>query len=395
LVRRIDMKRTIIALLTVATLVMMMLPADIEAARGGRGHGPAATNETIESLVADFDFDIPECPLCEGVMFTDRSSGGASPYTYDWDFGDGSNSTEENPRHGYADYGNYTVTLTVTDSASDVASEIKTITVAPQETTVEPFGSDISTTGATGTWPRCISGCTANDASITYIWLEANPSCTPGANTSAELWATFEINRSHGVCCLVSVVDIYVDGHFVDDYVTRVGDFLSAGTYDVKIADVIWPCGSVMTLRDIYAQWIPKGGQPCPTCDGNCDDYDIPSKCYYDPGPYEVPAPLIADFDYEGVCFCDDCNTSFTDTTTGGVEPYTSWYWDFGDSSGTSTEHSILLRLVVLAITPSPTATPTAMAALTPIPRTWKSMHCPPWMPAQMNLSVRVPRPST
>ena len=322
------MKRTIIALLTVVMLIMMMLPTDIAVARGHGGHGPTATNETTESLIADFTFDIPTCPFCAGITFTDKSSGGALPYTYCWDFGDGSNSTEQNPTHHYADYGDYTATLTVTDSAGELDSKSKTVALAAAEITVETLGSDISTKGGVGSWPRCISGCTAKDASITYIWLEADSSCTPGANTSAELWARFKVTRSNGVCCVVSVVDIYVNGYFVDDYITRIGNFDSAGTYDRKITDVTWPCGSEMTLKDIYAQWIiGTGGGECPTCNGNCTDYDIPSKCYYDPGPYEVHAPLIADFDSDDVCYCN--NTIFTNNTTGGKEPY-SYDWDFG-----------------------------------------------------------------
>ena len=142
------MKRTIISLITVVMLIMMTLPADIAAAKGGRGHGPAATNETIESLVADFVFDIPECPLCEVVTFTDRSGGGEPPYTYSWDFGDGSNSTEQNPTHGYDGYGNYTVTLTVTDNIGDVASRSRTVTLdsTPTVKNIELEGG-ISLTG--------------------------------------------------------------------------------------------------------------------------------------------------------------------------------------------------------------------------------------------------------
>ena len=91
------MKRTVISLITVVMLVMTMLPTDIAVARGHGDRGPAATNETGESpLVADFDFSV--CSSCSrstdiSVTFTDKSSGGVGPYAYDWDFGDGSNST--------------------------------------------------------------------------------------------------------------------------------------------------------------------------------------------------------------------------------------------------------------------------------------------------------------
>ena len=45
------------------------------------------------------------------VQFTDRSQGDS--LTYAWDFGDGTTSTEKNPRHTYTAVGTYTVKLTV------------------------------------------------------------------------------------------------------------------------------------------------------------------------------------------------------------------------------------------------------------------------------------------
>jgi PKD repeat protein len=44
------------------------------------------------------------------VKFTDKSKNAARWY---WDFGDGKNSTEQNPLHVYSKPGNYTVKLTV------------------------------------------------------------------------------------------------------------------------------------------------------------------------------------------------------------------------------------------------------------------------------------------
>ena len=56
--------------------------------------------------------------------FTAIVFGGVSPYTYNWDFGDGQTvvvSTRTTP-HTYTQTGNYTVTLTVTDLASSSQS---------------------------------------------------------------------------------------------------------------------------------------------------------------------------------------------------------------------------------------------------------------------------------
>lgn len=75
------------------------------------------------------------------VAFTGNASGGTSPYTYHWNFGDGQESTSQNPTHLYTQHGLYTATLIVTDSSSEGLTDIDTveITVEPvSQTTVEP-----------------------------------------------------------------------------------------------------------------------------------------------------------------------------------------------------------------------------------------------------------------
>jgi PKD repeat protein len=60
------------------------------------------------------------CGTTGTVNFTSSVSGGPSPYTYDWDFGDGtSHATSANPAHTYSSssYGSFTVTLVVTSRA--------------------------------------------------------------------------------------------------------------------------------------------------------------------------------------------------------------------------------------------------------------------------------------
>ncbi|APH39464.1 PKD domain-containing protein [Methanohalophilus halophilus] len=61
-------------------------------------------------LVADFSwYRINDTT----VQFNDATYGGMAPYTYEWNFGDGNNSTEQNPIHEFPDDGGYSVTLTV------------------------------------------------------------------------------------------------------------------------------------------------------------------------------------------------------------------------------------------------------------------------------------------
>ena len=63
------------------------------------------------------------------VQFTGTASGGTTPYTWAWTFGDTGTSTEQSPTHTYTTAGTFDVTLTVTDAASGVATDTTTATI--------------------------------------------------------------------------------------------------------------------------------------------------------------------------------------------------------------------------------------------------------------------------
>lgn len=62
------------------------------------------------------------------VQFVDCSLNAVS---YEWDFGDGTSSTDPNPMHSYASYGNYEVTLTVRDKKERSASMSQEVALTP------------------------------------------------------------------------------------------------------------------------------------------------------------------------------------------------------------------------------------------------------------------------
>jgi PKD repeat protein len=67
------------------------------------------------------------------IQFTGSATGGTPPYTWLWQFGDGTTSTQQNPAYAYTLPGLYAVNLTVTDSAQVTAEDetTATITIAP------------------------------------------------------------------------------------------------------------------------------------------------------------------------------------------------------------------------------------------------------------------------
>lgn len=72
-------------------------------------------NSAPENMIIFAAFSIyisREAPLT--VIFADKNTG--SPTCWSWNFGEGNNSTEQNPMHTYSAAGNYTVKLTASNA---------------------------------------------------------------------------------------------------------------------------------------------------------------------------------------------------------------------------------------------------------------------------------------
>jgi len=91
---------------------------------------PPVAAVTTTTLEEEYELDvIAEAEPDEGapplkVQFTasvEEESGG--PFSFSWDFGDGSKSTEQNPVHTYVKVGEYTATLTVTNQKGNKGSD--------------------------------------------------------------------------------------------------------------------------------------------------------------------------------------------------------------------------------------------------------------------------------
>ena len=104
-------------------------------------------------LTANFSADETDVEEGVDIHFTDLTSGGTTPYTYEWDFDNDSSidSTDPNPTFSYELAGTYTVVLTVTDSATkatDTETKVDYITVTePSSATtilLEEFDPDLS-----------------------------------------------------------------------------------------------------------------------------------------------------------------------------------------------------------------------------------------------------------
>jgi len=147
------------------------------------------------------------------VSFTGSAVGGASPYAFRWNFGDGAVSTRQNTIYTYATKGTYIATLTVRDVSSTTGSSEVSITVlAPVGNLVlsvvdqnmrpvpganvslvaTPSGqgglSKLTSSAGTATFASLSDGSYVVQASSPgYQTLKKNVTVAPGQTTTAQL----------------------------------------------------------------------------------------------------------------------------------------------------------------------------------------------------------------
>ncbi len=109
---RVGRHRTVRSLVLLATAIFAGIPNLAVSA-------VAPLHVTVSSQVTGFC----DSPVWNTVTLHANVTGGVPPYTYRWDFGDGSpTATDAVPSHHYANGGWYTANVTVTDSAGASAS---------------------------------------------------------------------------------------------------------------------------------------------------------------------------------------------------------------------------------------------------------------------------------
>ncbi|GAB4281289.1 MAG: hypothetical protein Kow0068_05710 [Marinilabiliales bacterium] len=131
----------------------------------------------MPSVPPSADFSVNQTTTCTGIVsFTDLSTNG--PTSWEWDFGDGTNSTQQNPTHTYSTNGTYSVSLIVTNQyGSDTIIENNLITVnlppAPTTTNDTICENDQATLTANGTgtiyWYDAVTGGNLLDTGNTFI----------------------------------------------------------------------------------------------------------------------------------------------------------------------------------------------------------------------------------
>ncbi len=135
----------------------------------------------------------PSCQVPRTISFTNNSvAGGSGTATYLWDFGDGNTSTSASPTHTYTSFGNYTVTLLVTNGNSCSKSLIKSnyIKILPK-----PTASFTATGNNSCTAPVTIIFTNTSTSAVSYDWDFGDG----GTSTATSPTHTYTANGSYTV----------------------------------------------------------------------------------------------------------------------------------------------------------------------------------------------------
>src|SRR5207245_376088 len=108
------------------------------------------------------------------VSFTASASGGTTPYSFSWNFGDGTanvagGTTNPNTQsHTYATKGTFTVKVNVTDANGAKQTASSTITIAPLQFTV--VFTTAPTTGTVGTAVSFTASASGGTTPYSFSW---------------------------------------------------------------------------------------------------------------------------------------------------------------------------------------------------------------------------------
>ena len=200
--------------------------------------------------------------------FTDATTGGTPPYTYQWDFNnDGSiDSTSQNPTYVYTSAGNYTVVLTVTDSS--LAGTVNTETKTGYIVVYAPLSASFSASPTEGVAGRTVftftDATTGGKGPYTYQWQFGDSNTSTLQNPTHTYVSAGSYTVTLQVTGGLSTSDTIVRTAYISVYMA--GDANKDGT--VNSIDITKVERIIMTL-DASAPGADANG------DGNVNALDI------------------------------------------------------------------------------------------------------------------------
>src|SRR5215216_3016387 len=217
---------------------------------------------TTESLTAEIssNYTAEEDHVAPATFsFNATIAGGTEPYTVNWNFGDDSEeSDEQSVVHTFNEAGNYTVTLTITDSEGETATDTLELTV--EESSEEPpTDEEPSTTEsltAESLTAEIISNYTAEEDHVAPATFSFNATIAGGTEP-------YTVNWNFG------------DDSEESDEQSVVHTFNEAGNYTVTLTITDSEGETATDTLELTVEESPTDEEPVPLSEGGTDEWGI------------------------------------------------------------------------------------------------------------------------
>lgn len=293
----------------------------------------------------------PEANSMYTIQFMDLSLG--FPDTWDWDFGDGGTSSEQNPVYTYDDEGDYYVSLTISSDSLDCTSTVEMLVRVgdsiwfPDSCLAMFYAYPDQENFLTMNFMDMSIGINGNPPDNWY-W-DFGDGTTSGEQNPVH---TYSEEGMYEVCLTISTGDICEDTYCEYVEVIDWNNGCQAQFFYFPASDS-FPAGGDYAIQFIDASWGDPTSWDWDFGDGGTSTEQNPLHVYDDEGFYEVCLSIANPADSCESTYCEevyvyndtvnDCWAWFEyemDELTVDFEGYLmnsqagEYTWDFGDGSG-------------------------------------------------------------
>ena len=298
-------------------------------------------------------FTVDNACLIEDVNFTDQSSvPTGSIASWDWDFGDSSTSSDQNPSHNYVDQGTFSVVLLVETDHGCADSITNPVTVYPMPMADFTFTNacadaiatitDISTipSGSISAWQWVVNQTDTINGQFPYLGI------MPVGIYSVELTVTSDNGCSNSITQDLEIYPLPVadfSANVVCQGLETEFTDLSAGAASYPITDWNW------MIDGVQPDSVQNPVYSYPTYGNNLAVLEVTNSagCVSQISQNDIlvhPAPN-ADFSFTSL-FCENDSVFFTDQSSVPIftnDELISWDWTFdsiGSASGQTSNYT-------------------------------------------------------
>lgn len=273
------------------------------------------------------------------INFKDQTTGGTG---WQWDFGDGTTSTDQNPSHTYTNLGKYNVTLNVTTNTGCIS----TLTRNQYINLSTPLVNVNAVQGCVGDPVAPTAGIFAPDGVASYEWTA--PGATPSTATVLHPTFTYSAQNNYDITFKITTNDGCIASQTFPGRVA-IGDKVPAVFTATPTTSCAHQPVTFTSTSSPVDKWLWRFGDGANGTTGPAITHSYADTGFNNvtlivtnhgcaqqsspPLPIYISPPL-AGFDYKINC-TDRHIVTFTDTSEVDPDPAkpVTYLWDFGDGT--------------------------------------------------------------